>query len=62
MEQQKKKSPTWYIFALGFKGKNENDSEFNKWIHQAERAPTISLSEAKEKWNLRKKELTKISR
>ena len=37
-------------------------SDFKKWIAQAEKAPTISLSEAKEKWNLRKKDLIKISR
>lgn len=43
-------------------GKELSISEFKKWINQAEKAPTISLSEAKEKWILRKKELTKISR
>jgi hypothetical protein len=36
-------------------------SEFKKWIGQAEKAPTISLSEAKAKWHLRKKELIKNS-
>jgi len=30
MEQEKKKSPPWYLFALKFKGKNENDPQFNK--------------------------------
>lgn len=32
MTNDKKKSPTWYIFALKFKGKNENDPEFNKMM------------------------------
>ena len=38
-------------------GKPLSTSEFKKWIEQAEKKPTISLAEAKAKWNIRKKQL-----
>ena len=32
MEDKKKKAPPWYIFALQFKGKKENDAAFSKMM------------------------------
>ena len=35
---------------------------FKTWIDNAEKMPTLSIAEVKERWNNRKKQLQKISR
>jgi hypothetical protein len=48
--------------AHSLPGKPLSVSEFSNWIHQAEQSTTISLTQAKEKWAGKRKQLQKLSR
>lgn len=39
-----------------------SEDDFKKWIEYAENSPTVSITEAKQKWYKQKKELKNISR
>ncbi len=39
-----------------------SEDDFKKWIEYAENSPTVSITEAKQKWDKQKKELKNISR
>jgi hypothetical protein len=41
-------------------GKSLNKEEFKAWVKYAENTPTLTLNEAKEKWEIRKKKFKKI--
>jgi hypothetical protein len=41
-------------------GKPINNDEFKAWVDYAEDTPTISLNEAKQQWEIRKKKLQHI--
>lgn len=43
-------------------GKPINEDEFRAWIDHAENTPTVSLIEAKQKWEARKKKLQNLIR
>jgi predicted ATP-grasp superfamily ATP-dependent carboligase len=39
-----------------------SEDDFKKWIEYAENSPTVSITEAKQKWDKQKKKLKNISR
>ena len=43
-------------------GETVSEEDFQKWIEYAEAAPTVSLSEAKQRWATQKKKLQKLTR
>lgn len=43
-------------------GKPINEEEFKAWIEYAENCPTVSLNEAKQQWEAKKKKLQNLSR
>lgn len=43
-------------------GKPINEDEFRAWIAYAENTPTVSLSEAKQRWEAQKKKLQTLIR
>lgn len=48
------------FFALP--GEPVSEEDFRKWIEYAENTPTVSLSEAKQRWATQKKKLQKLIR
>lgn len=49
-EQKKKSPPPWYLFALKYKGKNENEPEFNKEMSAKWKLFGMNLGTIKESW------------
>ncbi len=49
-QEQKKKSPPWYLFALKYKGRNENEPEFNKDMSAKWKLFGMNLGTIKESW------------
>jgi hypothetical protein len=43
-------------------GKLISEEDFRKWVEYAENSPTVSLSEAKQRWATQKKKLQKLIR
>ena len=43
-------------------GESVSEEDFKKWIEYAEASPTVSLSEAKQRWAAQKKKLQKLTR
>jgi hypothetical protein len=43
-------------------GKPINEDEFRSWVDHAENTPTVSLIEAKQQWEARKKKLQNLIR
>ncbi|OQB30053.1 MAG: hypothetical protein BWY08_01397 [Bacteroidetes bacterium ADurb.Bin174] len=41
-------------------GKPINEDEFRAWVEHAENTPTVSLNEAKQQWETRKKKLQNL--
>ena len=54
------KEPDLNSFALH--GESISEEDFKKWIEYAENAPTVGLTEAKQKWAAQKKKLQKLIR
>ena len=52
------KEPDINSFALP--GEPISEEDFKKWIEYAENSPTVSLSEAKQRWATQKKKLQKL--
>ena len=50
----------FYSYALS--GKPINEEEFRAWIEYAENTPTVSLNEAKQRWEAKKKKLQSLVR
>jgi len=45
------------VDSPAFSGKPLSQSEFNNWIRESELSPTVALSDAKEKWANKRKQL-----
>ena len=43
-------------------GKPINEEEFRAWVEYAENTPTVSLNEAKQRWESRKKKIQNLIR
>ena len=43
-------------------GKPINEEEFHVWVEYAENTPTVSLNEAKQRWETQKKKLQNLIR
>jgi predicted ATP-grasp superfamily ATP-dependent carboligase len=43
-------------------GKPINEEEFRAWVEYAENTPTVSLNEAKQRWEAQKKKLQNLIR
>lgn len=43
-------------------GKPINEEEFRAWVEYAENTPTVSLNEAKQRWEAKKKKLQNLIR
>jgi hypothetical protein len=54
------KEPDLNSYALP--GKPISDEDFRKWVEHAENSPTVSLTEAKQRWSTQKKKLQKLIR
>ena len=49
------KEPDSNSYALD--GELINKEDFRKWVEYAEKSPTLSLTEAKQRWSVQKKKL-----
>ena len=47
--------PDYISYTLA--GKNLNEEDFQKWVSYAEDSETVSLAEAKQRWEIQKKKL-----
>ncbi len=54
------KIPDLYSFALP--GEEISKEDFRQWVEYAEGSPTVSLCEAKQRWETQKKKLRKLIR
>ena len=54
------KEPQVNSYALPGEGISEED--FKKWVEYAEDSPTVSITDAKQRWATQKKKLQKIIR
>ncbi len=54
------KKPEFNSYSLP--GEPISEEEFKKWVEKAENSPTVSLIEAKQKWEIQKKKLQKLIR
>jgi hypothetical protein len=54
------KEPDLNSYALP--GEAINEEDFKKWIEYTEDSPSISLTEAKQRWEMQKKKLQKLIR
>jgi len=52
--------PELNLYSLA--GEPINDDDFRNWVEYAENSPTISLTEAKQRWSDQRKKLQKIIR
>ena len=43
-------------------GEPISEEDFKKWVEYAENSPTVSLTEAKQRWAIQKKKLQKLIR
>lgn len=50
------------IDSFALPGEPVSEEDFRKWIEYAENTPTISFSEAKQRWATQKKKLQKLTR
>ncbi len=48
--------------SYAFPGEPIAEDDFRKWVEYAEDSPTVSLSEAKQRWAIQKKKLQKLIR
>lgn len=48
--------------SIALPGKPISEEDFRKWVEYAEGSPTVSLSEAKQRWATQKKKLQKLIR
>jgi len=46
--------------SLSLPGEPISEDDFRKWVKYAENSPTVSLSEAKQRWATQKKKLQKL--
>ena len=54
------KEPDLNSYALP--GEPVSEEDFRKWVEYAERSPTVSLDEAKQRWATQKQKLQKLIR
>ncbi len=54
------KEPDLNSYALP--GEAINEEDFKKWVEYTEDSPSISLTEAKQRWAIQKKKLQKLIR
>ena len=54
------KNPDLDSYALP--GEPVSEEDFKKWVEYAEESPTVSLTEAKQRWASQKKKLQKLIR
>ncbi|MBW6492932.1 MAG: hypothetical protein K0B15_17250 [Lentimicrobium sp.] len=54
------KDPDFNSYALP--GEEISEEYFKKWVEYAEESPTVSLTEAKQRWAAQKKKLQKLIR
>ena len=54
------KEPDLNSYALP--GEPISEEDFKKWVEHAEDSPTVSLTEAKQRWATQKKKLQKLIR
>jgi hypothetical protein len=54
------KNPDFNFYALP--GEEISEEDFKKWVEYAEESPTVSLTEAKQRWAAQKKKLQKLIR
>ena len=50
------------INSLSLPGEPVSEEDFRKWVEYAEASPTVSLAEAKQRWDTQKKKLQKLIR
>ena len=50
------------INSYSLPGEPISNEDFKKWVEYAEKSPTVSLTEAKQRWANQKKELQKLIR
>ncbi|MGF1584183.1 MAG: hypothetical protein ACFCUM_02600 [Bacteroidales bacterium] len=50
------------INSYALPGEPISEEDFKKWVEYAEDSPTVSLSEAKQRWATQKKKLQKLIR
>ncbi len=50
------------VNSFSLPGEPVSVKDFRKWIEYAENTPTVSLSEAKQRWATQKKKLQKLTR
>lgn len=48
--------------SLSLPGEPVSEADFKKWVEYAEASPTVSLSEAKQRWATQKEKLQKLIR
>ena len=48
--------------SYAFPGEPITEDDFRKWVEYTEDSPTVSLSEAKQRWAIQKKKLQKLIR
>ena len=48
------------INSYALPGEPISEEDFKKWVEYAEESPTVSLSEAKQRWATQKKKLQKL--
>jgi hypothetical protein len=54
------KNPDFNFYALP--GEEISEEDFKKWVEYAEESPTVSLTEARQRWAAQKKKLQKLIR
>jgi hypothetical protein len=54
------KNPDFNFYALP--GDEISEEDFKKWVEYAEESPTVSLTEARQRWAAQKKKLQKLIR
>ncbi|MFW5886936.1 MAG: hypothetical protein ACOCUL_04190 [Bacteroidota bacterium] len=50
------------IDSYAFPGEPVSEEDFKNWVEYTENSPTVSLTEAKQKWEAQKKKLRKLIR
>ena len=50
------------LSLVALPGKPINDEDFRKWVEYTENSPTVSLTEAKQRWSTQKTKLQKLIR